>query len=163
MASYVPARFLSFAKLSEVVGPAIVFPTTKYAETFLVTAGEGARAMFLEGSSVGMGFQQSLAENWDGMAISNIELEVDTSSMYSLSDGKRKGSLVVVGSELAVTVQEKGPAGFSQNFLYPVAGGQPLTVSDNSVGFASWRAIVRDGERTIEVYSTAPAAASTEE
>lgn len=162
MTSYIPARFLSFAKLNEVAGPAIVLPTTKYAEAFLVTAGEGARAVFLTGD-IGRGFEQSLADSWDGMVISDIEIEVDTSSMYSVSDGKRKGSLVIVGNDLAITIQEKGASGFSQNFLYPVAGGKPLTANDNSVGFDAWRAVVRDGERVIEVYATPASETSTAE
>ncbi|QZD86121.1 hypothetical protein [Qipengyuania psychrotolerans] len=150
----IPVSALQAKLLSKVEGLAIVIPSGKYDQTFLVADADPTVAILLDGPHAFNAFQSSLAENWKGAVVEGVDIYVDQSSIYSVSsDGVKLGSIVISGDQpnLVANIKE-GP--WTSVELVPLRRSHNSTAGAHSekVGFTSWQAILQDGNEKIVVF-----------
>ena len=152
----IPIGLIKAAKLSEVTGPAIVLPSGKYGETFLVTGGKEPLACCLSGAHKNHAFLASASENWHGAAIQGVSLEVCPDSIYSVSENDLALGSVVLGSEGAFFVAKVKTQGWTDTLPISILRGSDIrdNGSIEKVGFVRWRAVLDVGNRREVVFDT---------
>lgn len=96
---------LSYGRVSELAGPALVRPLRKYGEWFLLTAGETPVAIALSGGEAGWFMRIEDGEHHEGLCIRDVSIEVDIGSAFPatvvqrpvLSVIRHKAGLALVG------------------------------------------------------------------
>ena len=147
---WIPPRFLRPAKLSTVSPVGILLPLDRYDGHFIVAgSGSDVFACFLGEEHRFEGFLAASAEDWKGLAVEGLEIQVDLDSATSL-DGSypRPGSVVRRGSELQLVVTVRNN-GFRDTRRVLLADGLPAASDDEQVAFGRWKAIVREGEDAV--------------
>ena len=144
----IPLEFLRAANLSEVCGLGLLLPIDNFGETFLVTSGEQAMAVFLTGQFAGHAFPLSMAENWVGLVIEQLEMQVDLSTAYSVDkDGPKLGSIIIEGNRSNIVASVKD-GGWTQTQRIPLGESVKLEAGACVVGFLSWQLVRRQNHET---------------
>lgn len=137
-----PTELIRAASLASVRGPAILFPSSEWQETFLVTGGQHSIACFLSGSHRHAAFPIEAAERWQGYAIEGVELRVDLSSVYEVNRaGPILGSLIISDEGLHI-VGNLNRGGWSQPEMLLIGDGSAESIKAGGirVGFTQWNA-----------------------
>lgn len=134
------------AKLKDVGTPGILLQVGKYGAPFLVAGNKSDPvAVFLDGKYKFRSFKQLASENWDGLAIENVEFELDLESAIDLSGYNRiPGTIIRHGEQLSIAAI--GDDAFGRMIEIPLVEGLPSGAPEQRVAFFSWRAFVTVGE-----------------
>src|SRR5690606_12613552 len=119
----------------------ISLPAGPYDQTFLVTEGDTAHAIFLDGPHRFAAFPSAKAENWKGAVIEGIRIEVERESIYSLaSEGLQLGSIVFRGRIPCLVGRVKNGAWTDIERIPLVKDEESASSSaePDFVGFKSW-------------------------
>lgn len=151
----IPIKYLRPVHLMDIQTPAIVLPVGKYGEPFFVVGkGEEAVAAFIGEAHTFETMPALDNTHWRGLAIEGLEIEVDPTSAYSLEESVRIiGSVVREGSGLALIARAQGPHGFKETFSFPIHDDLQQGAKEMRVGFARWKAVLRDGDRIVYEHS----------
>lgn len=147
--TYLPLSATRRADLSDVEPIGLLKADGGRGERFLVA---GAHVIFLDGDYRGQGFEQRAAQNWAGLAIEGLELEVDHESV---GFGNRTESplLSIVrrgGAAFVMAMIKNG--GFGQRIGIELGVGLPMD-GDGEVHFTRWRLILPHPGKKIEVFT----------
>lgn len=151
--TYLDPQKTRFAKITEIKGPALLIPHERPEDLLFVGGGEDPFACLLTGEWKGEGFRTRTVEDWEGLAIEDVKLEVDLSSVVSPDRGeKRLLTAVRRGTTVGLFIKHK-ERGFPQTITCDVSSDLPAGSSDTRVGFTRWRLIVEEGDEKIEIYA----------
>jgi hypothetical protein len=150
-----PPSFLRPANLSEVRAPAVLLQTAKYGAPFLVVGdGDEAAVIFLGEEHQFQSFAKSAAANWNGLAVENVEFEIDSASAVDLSVlGRTPGMLIRRAGLLTIAAIADGA--FRRTIEIPIQSNLPEGSEGLATGFTKWRAFVTVGkdQRLVWEYS----------
>lgn len=151
--TYINPGKVRFARIADVQGPALLIPHERPSDVLLVGSGDEPLVCFLAGQWKGEGFQQRLAENWEGMAIEGVEIVIDPQSLFS-PDARDKVPLSAVrrGSSIGIFVRTKS-GHFAQTVTCEIHKDLPGGSDDTRLAFAKWKIFLRDGDEAIELFS----------
>ena len=151
---YLPVHLLRPATLDQVTGPAIVLPEPGREDAFLVTGGERPYVCFIAGSYTGDGFLKEKAGSWSGVAIEDVNFQVDASSAFKPAViDQPLGALIRVGAELQMFVGTTDRHGFKEAARVTLLADLPVSSDNVEVGFTRWRAVVGEGTSRVVVFS----------
>jgi len=141
-----PATLLRPAKVSEVRAPGILLQVGKYGAPFLVAGDKGdLQAIFLDGSYKFRSFKLAKAENWSGLAVEDIEFDLDLESGLNVSGyGRSPGSMLRSGSLLSIAAIADDA--FGRTIDIPILTNLPGGSDNERTAFYSWRAFVMVGD-----------------
>ena len=146
----IPAKFVRPCKLDGVKGPAILLPTSKHGEPFIVVGtGDAARVCFLGENYRFQAFPQAEGGNWNGIAVEGIEIELELDSAGS-DLGTMPGAMIRTGTELQLAVSIRSH-GFPESRRVTVQSDLPAGGNGCDVVFTRWRAVIKDGDKVIEI------------
>lgn len=131
----------------------LVFPTETNDETLLVGKVDGAAvAVFLSGRFKSLYFNSGENDNWSGLILPNVRVEVDETSLLD-ADRFDVSSLAVVRTDTRLAILAKREHSLGSRTL--------VTLHDNlaPVGafratFARWQIVVGEGKNKRVVWST---------
>lgn len=141
-----PAAFVRPAKLKEVRAPGILLRVGKYGAPFLVIGDEDdLHAVFLEGQYKFRSFKLAKAENWSGLAIEDVEFELDLDSALDVSGyGRAPGSILRSGSSLSFAAIADDA--FGRTTEIPILTSLSEASPEERTVFCKWRALVIVGQ-----------------
>lgn len=154
--TFIDPQLASYQTISNVKGPAFFLPLNHVGYPMLVAGGANPSAIFLEGKWKGECFSLMTAEDWQGMAIAGVSIEVDPSSAYAPDDGEKEPLTVIRrGDRLGVMAISKSGHSFTQRVVIQLDGeASGLGVR---LGFRRWRIGLRREGEFVTLWETAPA------
>jgi hypothetical protein len=122
----------------------LVLPRTKYETLALICEGDDAPvAVLLAGDHAFRSFPTEDAENWMGLVVPNVHIEVDESSLFDPdSNGYALG--VLIREETKLVIRSKAERSYSRSVPLVIKSGLPE--GRGSAGFARWQVVVGQGE-----------------
>lgn len=127
----------------------LILPRNKHEATVIVgLLDEAPTAVFLGGRFQFHYFHTAGSENWSGLIIPNVRVEVDESTAFDPGyGGSPLGAVVRAATELSVYAKTERSFGRSQTV--PLMSNLPATY-DGSVGFTKWQVVLgTDPEKRI--------------
>ena len=142
-----PLEF-SVGAICEARGLTLVLPRTKHEETILVTTvGERPVAIFVNEQHQFEGFECGTADNWKGLLVHGIAVEVDEASAF---DSEQLyvpyGAVVRAGDRLSLAVRIQDSHSIYRQHLIPIVAGLPPCRDGVSVGFRKWQLVLGTGD-----------------
>lgn len=122
-----------------------MLPIGTYGQTVLVGGTADKRvAVFIEGSTAFRFFKYETNDNFDGLIVPGIELELDETSVFhdSYVDAPL-GTLVRQGAELCIVAY--GEHTFGRGMRVPLVANLPSLQERRSAGFTRWQLTVGQG------------------
>lgn len=147
----VPASVVRPTTLAGITTPAAVIPVEDYGEPFVVVGkGADATACFIGENHTFETMPAVDNQNWKGLAIEGLQVEVDMNSAYSL-EAKHPmiGSIVRSGTKLLLVAKARDGHGFQEVRRFPVQDDLPEGADGVSIAFRRWRLVLRDGEQIL--------------
>jgi len=141
---FVDPMIATYATLSEVRGLALFVPLDRTQDVMFVGGGEEPYAVFLSGAWVGESFQLKAAENWEGMCISGVTVEVDPDSAYSPEATEKQALSIVRRGEFLGLFSLSKRGGFSQRIAIPINSEEDPS-TERRLGFTRWRLVHGEG------------------
>jgi hypothetical protein len=119
----------------------LLLPRTKYEETVLIgETDEGPTAVFLSGQFRFQCFQTSGANNWKGLIIPGVRVEVDEKSLFDPdAGGSPLGAVVRIDTRLVV--RAKTDHSFGRAAKITLQSGL-ASAHEDSAGFAKWCVVI---------------------
>ena len=150
-----PPELLRPANLSEVRAPGLLLRVGKYGQPFLIVGTEtDPDVIALEGEHRFHSFKRSAAENWSGLAIEDVQFEIDFAFAIDVSGcGRAPGTIVRKGRVLSIAAISSGS--FRQTIEIPIKGDLPESSPNEQVAFYAWRAFVMVGDERRTVWECA--------
>lgn len=143
---------LRFSLLSECSGPGILMPIDKYQLKILVPADGEGDAIMLTDSHAGQLVPIAKGEHFDGMFISGVEIEVDTTTAFSSTSVQRPTlSAIVHPDGVAFSTVPDHRNFMGRHSLTPWTGKVP-TQSASHLAFTSWNAFIMRGDEKIVLH-----------
>ena len=137
---------------------ALMVTSSRSNETFLIGGdGEQRNAVFLDGDHRFSSFECSTANNWRGMLISGVSLEVDEKSLVDQNRSDVPlGALIREAGVLGILASVQHSHGFKHNAQVRLVDGLPSHGGDQQLTFAKWQVVIGTGVdkrllRTIDV------------
>jgi hypothetical protein len=152
---YIPTKFLSTAMITESTGQlGLIWPDKKHLPPALVTDWDGMPyAVNLAGDQAFKFFPIRLRVNLAGLLTVRPEFVVDVNSRYNATtETDPLGALVMKEGRLSLVGVALGD-GFADPTCAPLWQTIEAGAPEVALGFTRWQLIVRDGERTIPVWS----------
>lgn len=122
----------------------LVFPRTAYEELALICEGDGDPiAVFLSGDYAFQSFRSNEADNWKGIIVPNVRIEVDELSVFDLNYND---------SSLGVMIREKSSLLLRSKSLEFRCGSVPVVVKSGlpdcqeSAEFTRWQIVIGYGD-----------------
>ncbi|MGN6374859.1 MAG: hypothetical protein ACTHMG_04820 [Sphingomonas sp.] len=147
--TYLPLSATRRAELSDVKSIGLLKADGGRRERFLVA---GAHVIFLDGDYRGQAFEQRAAQNWAGLAIEGLELEVDHDSVGFGNRTEAPLLSVVRRNAKAFVVGKLTNGGFGQRLGIDLGIDFPAD-DEGEVHFTRWRLILPDPVKKIEVFT----------
>ncbi len=155
-----PSEF-SVGAIADAEALTLLLPRAKGDEPMLVTtAGPQPVAIFLGENCTFEGFECGTADNWRGLLVPNVQIEIEEASVF---DAQREyasyGALVRQGSNLSLAARLQDEHRIHRQHLIPLVTGLATCRGELSAGFRRWRIVLGDGEnkRTLREFSVEPA------
>jgi hypothetical protein len=138
---FIEPEHLSYGKVNELNGPALVRPIRKYGETFLLTGGDNPVAIALGGAEPGWFMRLEDGEHHEGLCIPDVSLEVDVTSAFSPTVVQRPClSLIRHLAGVAIVGRiERGTYGRAPFIPWT---GAAVPEGPGTVGFANWDVVI---------------------
>lgn len=122
----------------------LVLPRTKYEALSLICEGDGEpTAVFLDGNYSFQSFPSGGADNWKGVVIPDVRIEIDETSLYD-PDQNGHALGVVVRQETTLVLRTKGEHSFGRSIPVVIQSGLPE--SKGSAAFTKWQIVVGHGD-----------------
>lgn len=138
----------------------LVLPRTKYEQPMLVTAdAEHRTAIFLGKDHRFESFVCDTADNWKGLMVANVSLEIDETSVFDPeSEYTPTGALVREQDRIAMAARGRDPHGFNHQVLVPLITGLPEAGERLRAGFRKWQVVLSQGEdkRVLQTIAVEP-------
>ena len=142
---FVDPRHARYSELRDVVGPALFIPLDRPEDRMIVGCGRDPYAVFLGGKWRGECFTLRRAENWEGMAISGVDVEVDWSTAFRPdTDGKKSLTVIRRGDSLGVMADLKERDGYPQRITVTLDDDERVA-EGTRLGFHRWRIVLGRG------------------
>jgi len=151
--TYLPPNLMRPARLSEVQSPGILLKVGKYGAPFLVVGSATEEvAIFLGEDHRFQCFPLSKAQNWEGVAVEELEFELDPDAAVDLGEHRRwPGMMIRRDKTLNIAVVPGGP--FSRGAVEVVVKTDLPPASEHAaIGFSKWRAFVRVDDDRVTVW-----------
>lgn len=127
----------------------LILPRTPYEALALICEGDGeATAVFLAGQHTFHSFPSGEADNWKGLIVPDVRIEVDEASLFDPDQNHHVlGAIVRSGTKLMV--RSKAEHSFGRSV--PVTIQSDLPDGSGSAAFTRWRIVVGlgDGKRVL--------------
>jgi hypothetical protein len=147
-----PSR-VRFVRISDIKGPALLIPHARPEDVLLIGSGDDPMVCFLAGRWKGESFRQRLAENWEGMAVEDLQLRVDINSAMAPNErGKHPLTAVRSRTGAGLFVRHKEDH-FTQTIVCEVATDLGPGSDDTRIGFTRWKLVVVEGDDEIEIFA----------
>lgn len=154
--TFIDPQLASYQAMSNVKGPAFFLPLNHVGYPMLVAGGADPSAIFLEGKWKGECFSLMTAEDWQGMVVAGVSIEVDPSSAYAPDDGEKEPLTVIRrGDGVGVMAILKSAHPFTQKVMVQLDG--EASGSGARLGFRRWRIGLRRGNEFITLWEAVPA------
>lgn len=122
----------------------LVLPRTKYEALSLICEGDGQpTAVFLGGAYSFQSFPSGGADNWKGVIIPDVRIEIDETSLYD-PDQNGHALGVIVRQETKLVIQTKAEHSFGRSTPVVIQSGLPD--SKGSAAFTRWQIVVGHGD-----------------
>lgn len=122
----------------------LVLPRTKYEALSLICEGDGEpTAVFLGGAYSFQSFPSGGADNWKGVIIPDVRVEIDETSLYD-PDQNGHALGVIVRQETKLVIRTKAEHSFGRST--PVVFQSGLSESKGSAAFTRWQIVVGHGD-----------------
>jgi len=156
MTNYVPAEWINPTTLPSLKGPAYFAATREDDAPLLVTGGDDPQAIFLSGEHGGRSFRAAQGSSRSGYAITDIEIEIDPSSIVDPTRGRvQKGNVLVGPSGVRIMALARADFGFDDAFAWDIRDGSATENTDGMVAFTRWRIGKRLGTGWVEIAAVA--------
>lgn len=153
---FVDPRQARYAELQEVVGPALFIPLDRPEDRMIVGCGPDPYAVFLGGKWRGECIALRRAENWEGMAIVGVGVEVDWSTAFRPdSNGKKSLTVIGRGDSLGVMADLKERHGYPQRITVTL-DDEERSAEGTRLGFHRWRIVIGQGTEKITLVEIEP-------
>lgn len=122
----------------------LVLPRTKYEALALICEGGGEpTAVFLSGAHAFRSFPSAGADNWQGVVIPDVRIEIDETSLF---DPDRNGHAlgVVCREETKLIVRTKAEHSFGRSIPVVIQSG--LSEARGSAAFTKWQIVIGHGD-----------------
>jgi hypothetical protein len=121
----------------------LMLPLAEHDGEFLIAGSKDAPvAIFLRGEYAFRHFESASSEDWTGLIIPNVAIEVDEGSAFNApSDRPTPGDVVRRGAELAMCVMRDRGNGTN---LIALASDLPA-IGEMQVGFRRWQVVLGEG------------------
>ncbi|MBX9576109.1 MAG: hypothetical protein K2X07_10770 [Caulobacteraceae bacterium] len=122
----------------------LVLPRTKYEARALICEGDGEpTAVFLSGDYAFRSFPSGGADNWKGVVVPDVRIEIDETS---LADPDRNGHAlgVVVREETKLIVRTMAEHCFGRSVPVVIQSGLPE--ARGSAAFMKWQIVIGHGD-----------------
>lgn len=143
---FLPPELFGFGKLSQAPTLSILVSVSKYANSFLVGGGDDPIAIMIDGAHEGHFMKVHEGENFKGMTISGVKIEVDHESAYVVRGIQRPLMSVVRHRNGVGIIAQPEARTYGRHNPCIVWEGQPLDPAEDSVGFTRWNAFVMVGD-----------------
>lgn len=139
------AKEFTVGSLADASPLSLVLPRGRYEATALIgRVKSGPAAVFLDGDFKFGFFESSGAENWRGLIIPNVNVEMDEDSLFDpQSDLPSLGALVRTGTQLVI--QAKGQNSFGRSSPVVLEDGLAPT-NGLAAAFSRWRVVIGEDE-----------------
>lgn len=122
----------------------LVLPRTKYEALSLICEGDGEpTAVFLGGAHSFQSFPSGGADNWKGVIIPDVRIEIDETSLYD-PDQNGHALGVIVRQETKLVIRTKAENSFGRSTPVVIQSGLPD--SKGSAAFTRWQIVVGHGD-----------------
>jgi hypothetical protein len=123
----------------------LVLPRTKYEAFALICEGDGEpMAVLLAGDHAFQSFPSGGADNWKGVIVANVRVEIDETILYDPEyNGHALGVLVREATNLVV--RSKTERSFSRSVAIVIQSGLPPC--EGSAAFTKWQIVVGQGDQ----------------
>lgn len=136
--------------LSGIKTPAVVLPVGPYDETFVVFGEAGQEiACFMSGQHRFDVMPAVNNENWQGLAVEGLTVELDISSATDTTHSSPPNGSMVRSADRLEMLTIGRTSGFARASRIPVLSGLPVGDTNLAVAFTRWSLVKRDGERVL--------------
>jgi hypothetical protein len=118
----------------------------------LIAPSDPRTAIFLDGPQKFWGFTFEENSTYEGLIISGIQIEVDTSIPIVANRDAPSGSIVRHDTMLSVVAAIQ--KGWLQNLKIPLVTGLPPCEAGISAGFRRWQVVVGEGDSKRVLWSS---------
>lgn len=141
-----PTEF-SVGSLMDAGALTLLLPRTKHEQSFLISQSEGHHvAVFLGDEHRFESFRCDKAENWKGLIIPSVTVEVDECSIFDADNGRLpKGTLLREKERLSLAALGRDSHGFKDEVLVPLVEGLQANREHCRAGFWKWRIVLGEG------------------
>ncbi|SNT10040.1 MULTISPECIES: hypothetical protein [unclassified Azospirillum] len=140
------AEFFS-GSLDDVNGLCLVMPRDQHEEFILAVPGNPRTAIYLDGETKFQGFTYTSNDDWQGLIIPGVRIEVDVTSTFNADSGRAPlGAVIRRVDYLAVAVLLKQSGVFGRQINVPVASGLQPCAQGCAVGFRKWQIVLGEGQ-----------------
>ncbi len=154
MDQFLPALWIKPTTLASVTGPALFKPGRAGEPTLFVCGGDDPQAIILDGNYAGKAFKVGVAADRIGVAFTDVEMDVDFSSLVDRSSGEvPHRSLAITADGLHLIASTKDRHGFEDLFAWNVATGNALEFFSQALIFTRWRLRKRHQSDVIDIFS----------
>lgn len=153
-----PTEF-TVGTLCDAKPPSLMLPISEYGSAFLIGESDlGPTAVFLEGQHLFRAFGSAQSKNWEGLIISNVELEVDETSAFLAGYSSVFGAVERSADKLSVNAKSDQ---YIRSLKIITTTGLP-PIANLSAGFTRWNIFIRRGDdkyilRHIDALANVPA------
>ncbi len=119
----------------------LILPRNEHEETVLIGRVEdAAAAVFLSERYTYEYFLTASSENWHGLIVPNVRIEVDEKSAFDPTYRSRVGTIIRTGTRLAIRARADRSSSAS---LVTLEDGLAST-GEHKVGFSRWQVVIGD-------------------
>lgn len=137
-----PEEFTAGSVASAPVG-SLILPRTKHEETIIVgLAGEIPTAVFLSGQFKFSCHPTSKLQNWSGLVVPSVRIEVDQETAFDPEYGRSLGAAVRESTLLDVYAKSERSVGRFD--VVSLVSGLPDAINER-VGFTKWQVVLGRG------------------
>lgn len=122
----------------------LVLPRTKYEALALICEGDGEPiAVFLAGNHAFQSFPSGEADNWNGVVVPDVRVEIDETSLYD-PDQNGHALGILVREETKLVVRSKAEHSFGRSVPVVIQSGLPDC--KGSAAFTRWQVVIGQGD-----------------
>lgn len=146
-----PSEF-TVGKVGDAKPLSLILPTNTYEETILVGQVNGAAtAVFLTGQYRSLFFESEGNENWGGLIIPNVRIEVDeTSPVDAYRSDAPKLSVIRIDTRLVLAAKSERSFG---RIVQVVLHDSLVSSGEFQAAFTNWQVVVGEGQNKRIVWS----------
>lgn len=143
---FLPPEIFGFGKLNTARSNSFLVAVSRYGSSFLIGGGEDPVAIMIEGAHAGHSMLVSQGENFEGMTVSPVQIEVDRDSAYIMRGIQRPLLSIIRHSKGVGIIAQPERTTYGRHSPCVIWVGDALETNEDAVGFTSWNAFVLIGK-----------------